>query len=80
VAEDADQPMRARKRSSDRIAMAFMRRMDTILGGVSAWVEGMKRGGCELSMVALVETYFGRGRRGRMWELGPWFVQGDVKN
>jgi len=48
--------------------------------GVSAWVEGMKRGDCELSMVALMETYFGRGRRGRMWELGPWFVQDDGKN
>jgi hypothetical protein len=30
VTDDADQPMRARKRSSERIAMAFMRRMDTV--------------------------------------------------
>jgi hypothetical protein len=44
VAEDADQPMRARKRSSDRIAMAFMRRMDTIFGELVPGWRGMKRG------------------------------------
>ena len=32
VTEDVDQPIRARKRSSERMAMAFIRRTETVLG------------------------------------------------
>ncbi len=46
VAEEADHPMRARKRSSERMATALMRRMETVRREVSRSLRG-KRDGIE---------------------------------